>query len=389
MYVFHTVPLKKAIKPGTSTSVKAPENCTPADLATLETLRADVSVFMDRVREAFEKNNLKAVAGTEPLREDLVKTALTKVDAYVSHLFALVTTHHEVGVMFFYFWGSSVTERMNHAFDDYRYETLNIYFNVAVLYHTLAAYVLQQPAGAPVTEGMEKEAYAFLCYAAAYMQLALQLATEVAATPIGVSRNAMIEDSKPAFLECMVNMFLADAQIIGMVKAARNELNKNKEIVPKLTHRAFQLSQRAAEIANKQLNSSSPAFRDMLVFLKVRASVLDALVHAQTAPCRFDASPGEALWFSHRAGELAAEVQRLKPRGDENRRVTEWAHAQGKVIDGIVDRIRQINSLVTREKAADGPFTLPAAQELARPKLVTFPRPLPASAAPPPPPLAT
>lgn len=381
MYSIAQLPLRKSIKPGVNPKLVA--TWSPEEVTAVDSLREEFTSRIDRLNEAFTKDQHRAVIGKDDARDEVLTTLTASLERYAEHLINFVAKHPTAAQHKFYFWGASITERLNHAFADYRYELLNCYACVGLVYHEAARFVLEIPSGSPLTEAMEKDGYANLCFAAGYLQVAATLSAEMSVSPLPqLASHDMLEESKTSFLECLRDTFLEEAQWVGLEKALRNESNKNKEIVPKLTHRALNLANSALEVVTKKMNSSAPVFKQFVHRLRVRFAVVESLVYAQTAPCRFDASPGEALWFAKTAemnvGEIHTVRAKVASQSDaSSKRLNEWAIVQSKRISGAVDRIRQMNSLVCREKMGDGPFPLPQAQELARSKPVALPRALP------------
>lgn len=387
------LPLKRAVKPGASKSVTLTEE--QLQIATqLESMRQTAySAFepfaTDSDESAPNPRQMAALAGNAELRDSLLKQIVGQIDAYAALLLQTVESHPSLGCSWFYFWGSSVTERLNHAFDDYRYELGGLYTNVALLCVRLARAALEVPVGSPVTDGMEKEAYSYLCFAAGYCDVAHQLATEYINHPIGTSRNAMVDDAKPSFLLAVKLYCLGEAQLIGVEKAIRSESQKKaSELLPKLAHRAAALFQQSYDTLHVNIASTAPLYREFIDHVHGKWLATQAWTAALGATCVFESNPSDGLWLAQHATELnAAATQkrsRLQPKTSPG--LTEWMTLKSKTVESAVDRIRQINSLVTRAKPSAGPVALPAAQELARCKPVALPRPLVTAAPNPPPP---
>ena len=293
MYSIAQLPLRKSIKPGVNPKLAA--TWTPEEATAVDSLREEFTTRIDRLKEAFDKDQHRAVFGKDEARDEVLTTLAASLDRYAEHLINFVARHPTASQHKFYFWGASLTERLNHAFADYRYELMNCYTCVGLVYHEAARYVLEIPSGSPMTEAMEKEGYASLCFAAGYLHVAASVSAEMSVSPLPqLAAHDMLEESKTAFLECLRDTFLEEAQWIGLEKALRNEANKNKEIVPKLTHRALNLANSALEVVTKKVNSSTPAFKQFVLRLRVRFAVVKSLV------CRFDAAPSESMWFQKR-----------------------------------------------------------------------------------------
>lgn len=387
LYVVTSIPLKKPITPGKNSNAAPFPADAASDLGRFEASRSDLLAVFEVIRSAQESKSalqqFRSMFGVEK-RAALAKEIPAALEAHATLTSELVKKYPQQMPCFqFYFWGAVLAERLNHAFDDYRYDLVNLCFNAAAVFHLMAQYLLgscEGDSGSLITEAMEKEAYAYLISAASYFRRGSEVAATMVQHPTMSSKAAMLEDSKAGFLVMLSYVALDEAQWIGMLRAQRNDDNKNKEIVPKLTHRSLQLVNSALDVVNKEIVAQAhPLFKELVLWMKFKVLCYEALVNAQVAPCRFDKSAGEALWFGNTAetalrhATLTIGKQSLASLPTSK----EWIGYITRTVAGAVDRVRQMNNLVSRERVAEGPLSLPTAQELARCKDVAVQCPIP------------
>ena len=380
---FILVPMKRTIPP--TVNQKSTHTIPQKEVDELAVLRNALLADFDRIHNC--GGDTTAALPTEQARADFVTDLLAKLDAYEMALQTAVNKCPSFGSSIYFFWQASMTERLNHAFDDYRFELSSLHFNTgAAMMNIGASVVLAAPTG-QLQAAFDKEAYGYLLAAAGHFELAETLIAEREKQPIGTTQNALTEDSKPGFLSFLKLVALAQAQEIGVSKMIQTEANKGKEINAKLCRRAADLYREAESCLSKRVVTHSHPVDAVVFVITVKLHALDALTYSLFASTRVDADMPMALLLLATSQEKWNLGQHIKaPGGDAKKAlpfgVAASVQAIGRILEHNAYRINQINSLVTRAKVSqDAPAALPAAQELARPRQITLP--VPATSPPP------
>ena len=309
MSFFVVLPIKRTINrgvkkgSGTDTDQSLPS---PADLTTLEQQRQKVLGRFEGLKAVLEgpvttESAWKAFA-TTAMRDALLTEIEADCKEYIRLLLDSVTSHKGLAGHYFYFWGSSFTDKQNKAFDDYRYEVSCMYYNLGAVLANVARFVGRPSVSPNSIELACKECYGLLCKSASYLALAKQAMEHMSATPAMSSKEELIEDAKATFLDVLLNAVLGEAQEMGLQKALLgNALGEVKSpLLPKKRSGRFScLTRRWINFRIKSLL----AHRDALCVVQCCLGTTTEKVVAQAqallyhASCRYETEPKEGLWF--------------------------------------------------------------------------------------------
>lgn len=380
VYSLITVPLKKSQKPGTNNQidVKVP----PGDLKTVENLRSTCINEFDRIRKNVgDVRALDSFLSSEKDREKYLATVANAGEAYARALIDLVKRCPKFGIAKYYMWSSSLCDKQEIAYDDYRYDLLCVYYNVAAVWLNLAHYVLCLRASVGAMAVLEKEAYRILLRAAGYFGVCRSLVDAIKSEPIAVVDVPIPVDAAARVLSVLETVSLAQAQEIGTKKAVGADPKGESNTAARLCHQAYLLYQYARDTA-QGVATRSKEFGEVSLLIAVKCDICKALTYSYAASCTLSTKASDALWFMERANQDAQTVAGYKTRK------VKVAFGGEKVIDECLttirrssERITKINSLVHRAKTTVGTPSLPPHQILAQKVEVQLPAPLPPAAA--------
>jgi hypothetical protein len=379
---FIFVPVKRTIRPTVNT--KSPHDLPQGDVDALAVLRVALEGAFDQVHTS----DTTAAFPSEQSRTDFLTGLDAKCDAYLRAMQLAVQKSPSFATGIFFFWeATSMAEKLNHAFDDVRFEYASIHFNVGAVLMNLAASVVAASPSGQLQASFDKEAYGYLVRAAGHFELAETIMADKERHPAGSATGQLTEDSKASFMTFLKLLALAQAQEIGMSKMLQQPEKRSKEINAALCHRAVVLYRECEDLASKKLMTRTTNMESIRHVVWAKMGVLDALSFSLLASTKVDADMPTALLLLNACqdklrvvGGDGAKKNNTGGRPDLAKLsfgVPLYFESVAKFLEANQYRIQQINSLVTRAKASDAAVpALPPPQELARPRAVSLPFPL-------------
>ncbi|EPY28976.1 hypothetical protein STCU_01122 [Strigomonas culicis] len=381
-YVFVTVPFKKTNLPGKNSQIDvgAPSN----EAKDIKNQRCACVELHEKCLKMFAKpaelNNLLA---SEQDREKYITKFLNTTEEYSAALITLVTKVPTFGVSNYYMWSSSLCEKQEVAYDDYRYELLGLYYNISALLLNMAQYLICVRSTVGTASGYEKEAYRLLLRASGYFDLCRTLASKIKENPIGVATVPFPLDSAIGILTVLSLTSLAQAQEIGVNRAIEADPKQTNETATKLSNKLYELYETTKQATGK-VSSKNDQFVVLSTLVTVKCDVYKALVYNNAATWAFNSNPSNGLWFLSMAKKYATLLseyitllakKKIKlPSGSEGCIKMSLA-----LINRNEERINKVNSLVHHAKPTEGGVPVPLAQVLAVKPNTSLPVDLPSS----------
>lgn len=376
-YVFVKIPLKKATVVGrnSQSEVQIPPN----ERKEIEGLRKKCTDQFDNFRKQSDKG-AKALDGfliSPEQRDQFVGELISNSDSYASALITLVGRNAKFGVMNYYSWSSSLCDKQDIAYDDYRYDLMCVYYNVAAVLMNLSQYVLCVRATVGTASSLEKEAYRTLLKAAGYFDLARSLVETIRKEPIGVAPFPVPIDTAVAMLTFLPAVAVAQAQEIGTTRATEADPKSTTDTAARLSNQLTILYQKARAEGSK-VYTRCEDFISIATLVSIKGDVFKSLTYSHAASWAFQKNPSEGLWFldkSKKCLEVVEAYQKALTKGKLQISYKIDLFLQGccAAVKRNDERLTKINSLVHHAKPAAGSLSLPEPQVLAASAEVRLP----------------
>ncbi|CAD2217414.1 hypothetical protein AGDE_10021 [Angomonas deanei] len=322
----------------------------------------------EKARNVIEKRkDINTVFETEKSRETFLNNLITTVEEYSSKIISTVASKKDFGTCFYYTWSSSIFDPQNIGYDDYRYDLMGFYFNVAAAHYGVAQYILCTRATVGTISSFEKEAYHTLLKASGYFGLCEELSKVIKESPIGVAKVPFPMDSAQNSFELLGDICVSQAQEIGVFRAFDADTKCASDTVVRLAHRLVDLYENAKATASK-ISSRNPAFISLTTVLTFKKDLYEAHLYNFAATWAFQKSPANGMYFLGEAKkrvELLEEYNKLLGKGKLKLPQGGAESLQNTIaeIKRNDERLSKVNSMVHRASPTSTP--LPASQILA------------------------
>ncbi|KAK7194507.1 BRO1-like domain containing protein [Novymonas esmeraldas] len=368
-YVFPTIPVRQTKKPGVNSQIEV--DVSSADKKELAKRRdACIDFFEDFRKHLGRKGNavdekLSTSAGCEKYVKDLVDL----VDAYTTFLASVVSKTPNFASIQYYYWSSSLTDKQEMAFDDYRYELLGIYYNVGAVLATIAQYLLCVRVTVGTLAILEKDAYRALVKASAYFHMCATITDNMKEHEIGVAQVPIpldVDKGMSVFLESLV---LAQAQEIGVSKAFAADPKEAAETTARLSHQLFLMYEGVCANA-RSISTRNETFVQISTLVVVKCDIFRALAYQHGASHLFNKSPGAGLTVLSQGLEHARIVEDYFNKSQKGKLKLPFNGERfvglcNVTVKNNAERLNKINSLVHRAKPDAVKASLPPPQPLA------------------------
>ncbi|CCW64320.1 unnamed protein product [Phytomonas sp. EM1] len=367
-YIFVTLPLKddKGVTQNGQIGVDIP----PSEIKMLEKKRIECLHVFDNAK--------KQPADSLRLESEFILKMVEYVDLYVSALINMVKLYPSFAVKMYYTWASPLGESQCIAYDDYRYELVAIYYNLAAYFVNMAQHLSVQ-ANVGSASRYEKDSYRGLLRAAGYFALAHNVLNDMKLQRIGVAEMPFVLDNVIDLFCFLETLSLAQAQEIGTTRSLQADSKQSSDLSTRLCHQLFLLYKQCKEISCR-IGSSSKHFLMISTLCEIKIDVFSVLTYNYAASWAFSSSPSNGLWFINRARSGVADLQKRSKSYASMKsfynceRFLQTCYSTVKRND---ERLRKINSLVHRTKMAEGEVPLPLPQVLAVKEKIELPIELP------------
>ncbi|KAG5477355.1 hypothetical protein LSCM4_04574 [Leishmania orientalis] len=376
-YVLPTIPVRQTNKPGINSHVEA--NLSPSEKKDFDKKRdACISFFEDFRKHLGRKGNsvdekLSTSAGCEKYVQDLVDL----VDAYASSLVNIVSKTPKFASLQYYYWSSSLTDKQEMAFDDYRYELLGIYYNVGAILMNIAQYLLCVRVTVGTLSFLEKDAYRVLIKASIYFNFCRDIVGNMKEHEIGVAQIPVPLDVDKGMAVFLESLALAQAQEIGVSKAFSADPKEGTETTARLSHQLFLMYETVCTNA-RTVNTRNETFAEISALVAVKCDIFRALAYQHAAAHRFNKDPGAGLSLLNQGVEHARVAENyLAMSGKGKLKIPFSGERFVKVCNTFIrnntERLTKINMLVHRAKPDTTKALLPPPQPLAMRPSVSLP----------------
>lgn len=386
-YAFVVIPFKVTRGAGRNTQVDS-EAVPAGDLHEVERLRKEYVTGITNLAKALsDRRRAEGAFATAKDHEAACSMLLTTSSNYICALFALVERFPIVGVMYYYYWSSSVAPEQFMGYDDYRYDAACVYFNLATFLLNLAQYFMSVRANAGNVLALETESYRMLLRAAGYYELVQRITQTIKATPIGVAPFPVFPEVSVALLNLFQNLCLAQAQEIGVTRAVAADKKIEKEQTVRLCHQLLDLYETCKTQAHA-VGIQTEVLTKLTTFATVKCDIFRTLLYCHAATCTFNRSPTDGLRLMQDAKQYGTEVQKhykLAQKGRLPFHMEALLEGCGVTLRRMEERLVKINSMVHHAKPNAATVLLPPPLVLAQCVPVDLPLPIPEAAPPPPP----
>ncbi|CCW71009.1 unnamed protein product [Phytomonas sp. Hart1] len=303
-------------------------------------------------------------------------------DSYVANLVNIVKLFPSFAVKKYYTWSSPLGENQCIPYDDYRYELIAIYYNIAAHFVNVAHHFLCVKSKVGNISSLEKNSYHVLLKAAGYFSLVKNVVDNIKFQPIGVAEMPFKPDDVIALFSFLETLSLAQAQEIGTTRSNNVGPKQTSDLTTKLCHQLFLFYKECNEISNS-VKSCSKNFSNMSALCQLKSDVFLSLMYNYAASWAFTSSPSNALHFMNRANIEVAKIQKHAKVNKKLRSI----YSCEKILENCYstikrndERLRKINSLVHRVKMTEGEIQPPIPQVLAVKEKIELPIELPTPA---------
>lgn len=368
-YVFPTIPIRQTRKPDVNSQMEV--EVSSAEKKKLKRERDGCVDFFENVRKHLGRrgNSVDERLGTSDSCENFVSELVDLADTYASSLAGVVAKYPQFASMQYYYWSSSLTDKQQMAFDDYRYELLGIYYNVGAVLMNIAQYLLCVRVTVGTLSVLEKDAYRVLLKASSYCHICGDIVDNMKVHEIGVAQVPIPLDTAKAMATFLESLALAQAQEIGVSKAFAADPKEASDITARLSHQLF-LMYEAARNNARRISTRNEEFINVSTLVVVKADVFRALAYQHAASHVMTKSPGAALTLLEQGQEYAKIVEDYYTKSLRGKikfpyNGERFVGLSFTTIKNNTERINRINSLVHRAKPDVAKAPLPTAQSLA------------------------
>ncbi|KAG5477622.1 hypothetical protein CUR178_05328 [Leishmania enriettii] len=376
-YVFPTIPVRQTSKPDINSHVEV--NLSPSEKRDFDKKRdACVSFFEDFRKHLGRKGSsvdekLSTSAGCEKYVQDLVDL----VDAYASSLVNIVSKTPKFASLQYYYWSSSLTDKQEMAFDDYRYELLGIYYNVGAILMNIAQYLLCVRVTVGALSFLEKDAYRVLIKSSIYFNFCRDIVGNMKEHEIGVAQIPVPLDVDKEMAVFLESLALAQAQEIGVSKAFSADPKEGTETTARLSHQLFLMYETVCTNA-RTVNTRNETFAEISALVAVKCDIFRVLAYQHAASHRFNKDPGAGLSLLNQGVEHARVVENYLAMSAKGKLKIPFSGERfvkvcSTTIRNNTERLTKINMLVHRAKPDSTKAFLPPPQPLAMRPSVSLP----------------
>ncbi|KAG5477091.1 hypothetical protein LSCM1_05432 [Leishmania martiniquensis] len=376
-YVLPSIPVRQTHKPGINSHVEV--NLSSSEKKDFDKKRdACVSFFEDFRKHLGRKGDsvdekLSTSGGCEKYVKDLVDL----VDAYASTLTNIVLKAPKFASLQYYYWSSSLTDKQEMAFDDYRYELLGIYYNVGAILMNIAQYLLCVRVTVGTLSVLERDAYRILIKASIYFDFCRDIVDNMKAHEIGVAQIPVPLDLDRGTAVFLESLALAQAQEIGVSKAFTADPKEGTDTTARLTHQLFLMYEAVCSNA-RSINTRNETFAEISALAVIKCDIFRALAYQHAASYCFNKNPGTGLSLLSQGLDHARVVEDHFAMSEKGKlkipfRGEGFVRLCKTTIRNNTERLTRINSLVHRAQPDAAPALLPPPQPLAMRPNVSLP----------------
>lgn len=376
-YTLPIIPIRQTRKPGVNNQVEV--NVSSSDKKELAKKRdACIDVFEDFRKHLGRKgNSVDEKLNTSAACEKCIKDLVDLVDAYTTFLANLVSKTPQFASLQYYYWSSSLTDKQDMAFDDYRYELLGVYYNVGAVLMNITQYLLSVRVTVGTLSVLEKEAYRALLKASSYFHICADIADNMKEHEIGVAQVPIpldVDRSVALFLE---NLALAQAQEIGVSKAFAADPKEVNDTTARLSHQLFVMYEAACAGA-RAVSTRNEAFVEISTLVVVKCDIFRAIAYQHAASNAFHKNPGAGLSLLIQGQEHARIVEDYLAKSQKGKLKLPYNGERfvglcSSTVKNNTERLNKINSLVYHAKPDATKASLPPVQPLAMRPDITLP----------------
>lgn len=376
-YVFPTIPVRQTKKPDVNAQVEV--DVPSADKKNLKNQRENCVDFFENVRKHLgpKGNSVDERLNTSDACEKFVGELVDLVNTYASSLGAMVAKLPQYASLQYYYWSSSLADKQQMAFDDYRYELLGMYYNVGAILMNIAQYLLCVRVTVGTLSILEKDAYRVLVKAAGYFHICSEIVDNMKDHEIGVAQVPIPLDTAKAMATFLESLALAQAQEVGVSKAFTADPKEATDTTARLSHQLYLLYETARNNA-QSISTRNEDFINVSTLVVVKADVFRALAYQHAASHMMTKSPGAALTLLAQGQEYAKIVEDYFNKSQKGKikipyNGERFVGLSFATVKNNTERINKINSLVHRAKPDPVKAPLPPAQPLATRPYITLP----------------
>ncbi|GET89323.1 hypothetical protein, conserved [Leishmania tarentolae] len=353
-YALPIIPVRQTKKPGVNSQVEV-------DLSSFD--KKDIAKKRDACIDFFEDfrkhlgrkgssvdDKLSTSGGCEKYVKDLVDL----VDAYAMSLVNIVSKTSKVASLHYYYWSSSLTEKQEMAFDDYRYELLGLYYNVGAILMNIAQYLLCVRVTVGTVSLLEKDAYRVLIKASVYFHFCADIVDNMKKHEIGVAQVSVPLDVDRGIAVFLESLTLAQAQEIGVSKAFNADPEEKTETTARLSHQLFLMYETVC--ANvRTVNTRNETLVQISTLATVKRDIFHALAYQHAASHLFNKNPGAGVNLLSQGVKYTRIVEDYFIKSQKGTlklpfNSTRFVGMCNAAVMNNTERLNKINSLVHRAK---------------------------------------
>ncbi|CBZ27790.1 conserved hypothetical protein [Leishmania mexicana MHOM/GT/2001/U1103] len=368
-YALPIIPVRRTEKPGVNSQVEVELSST--EKRDIDKKRdACIDFFEDFRKHLGQKGSsvddkLSTSAGCEKYVKDLVDL----IDAYTVALANTASKTPKFASLRYYYWSSSLTDKQEMAFDDYRYELLGVYYNVGAILMNIAQYLLCVRVTVGTLSFLEKDAYRALIKASAYFHFCADIVDNMKKHEIGVAQVSVPLDVDKGMAVFLESLALAQAQEIGVSKALNADPKESTETTARLSHQLFLMYETVCANA-RTVNTRNEGFVEISTLVVVKRDIFHALAFQHAASHLFNKNPGAGVTLLSQGMEHARIVEDYFTQSQKGKlklpfNGTRFVGLCNTTVSNNTERLNKINSLVHRAKPDVTKASLPPPQPLA------------------------
>ncbi|KPI86675.1 hypothetical protein ABL78_4290 [Leptomonas seymouri] len=368
-YVFPTIPVRQTRKPDVNSQVEV--DVPSADKKKLKSEREKCVDFFENVRKHLGRrgNSVDERLNTSEACEKFVSELVGLVDTYTSSLAGVVAKVPQFANLQYYYWSSSLADKQQMAFDDYRSEILGMYYNVGAILMNIAQYLLCVRVTVGTLSVLEKDAYRVLTKASGYFHICGEIIDSMKNHEIGFAQVPIPLGTAKAIATFLESLALAQAQEIGVSKAFTADPKESTDMTARLSHQLFLMYETARNNA-QSISSRNEEFISVSTLVVVKTDVFRALAYQHAASHVMTKNPSAGLNILAQGQEYTKILEDYYTKSQKGKIKVPY---NGERFVGLsvitiknnTERINRINSLVHRAKQDATKACLPAAQPLA------------------------
>jgi hypothetical protein len=368
-YIFPTIPVRQTKKPDVNSQVEV--DVSSVDKKKLKEERANCVDFFENVRKQLgcKGNSVGERLSTSGACEKFVSELVGLVDKYASSLAGVVAKLPQYASLLYYYWSSSLADKQQMAFDDYRYELLGMYYNVAAILMNVAQYLLCVRVTVGTLSVLEKDAYRIFLKASFYFHICGEIVDNMRDHEIGVAQAPIPLDTAKAMTTFLESLALAQAQEIGVSKALAVDPKEVTDTTARLSHQLLLMYETARSNA-RSISTRNEEFVNVSTLVVVKTDVFRALAYQHAASHAMTKNPSAALALLAQGQEYSKILEDYLTKAQKGKvkipyNGERFVGVSFATVKNNAERISKINSMVHRAKPDTVKTPLPAPQPLA------------------------